>query len=79
MFNIACNQERLNGNTLYVWAIFGISVHLQSQTQMLLDASKNDPRYEISNNVICATIKASDQTAQMRSLIEAFASRLNIL
>ena len=75
MFNIACNQERLNGNTLYVWGIFGISVHLQSQIQ----ASKNDPRYEISNNVICATIKASDQTAHLRSLIKAFASRLNIL
>ena len=35
--------------------------------------------HEISNNVICATSKASDQPVHMRSLIRAFASRLNIL
>ena len=34
-----------------------------------------EPQHEISNNVVCATSKASDQ----RSLIRAFASRLNIL
>ena len=39
----------------------------------------NEPRHEISNNVVCATSKASDQPAHMRSLIRAFASRLNIL
>ena len=33
----------------------------------------------ISNNVVCATSKASDQHAHMRSLIRAFASRLNTL
>ena len=38
-----------------------------------------DPRYEVSNNVVCATSKASDQAAHTRSLIRAFASRLNIL
>ena len=37
------------------------------------------PRHEISNNMVCATSKASDQPAHMRSLIRAFASRLNIL
>ena len=31
------------------------------------------------NNVVCATSKTSDQPAHMRSLIRAFASRLNIL
>ena len=36
-------------------------------------------RHEISNNVVCATSKASDQPAHMRSLIWAFAIRLNIL
>ena len=30
----------------------------------------------ISNNVVCATSKASDQPARMRSLIRAFASHL---
>ena len=38
-----------------------------------------EPRHEISNNVVCATSKASDQPAQSRSLIRAFASRLNII
>ena len=39
----------------------------------------NEPQYEISNNVVSATSKASDQPAHMRSLIRAFASCLNIL
>ena len=34
---------------------------------------------EISNNVVSATSKASDQPVHMRSLIRAFASGLNIL
>ena len=38
-----------------------------------------EPRHEISNNVKCATNKASDQPAHIRSLIRAFASRLSIL
>ena len=38
-----------------------------------------EARHEISNNVVCATSKASDQPAHMRSLIRAFASPLNIL
>ena len=38
-----------------------------------------EPQHEISNNVVCATSKASDQPAHTRSLIRAFASRLNIL
>ena len=38
-----------------------------------------EPVHEISNNVVCATSKASDQTAHMHSLIRAFISRLNIL
>ena len=33
-----------------------------------------EPRHEISNNVVCATRKASDQPAHTRSLIRAFAS-----
>ena len=38
-----------------------------------------EPRHEISNNVVCATSKDSDQPAHTRSLIRAFADRLNIL
>ena len=39
----------------------------------------SEPVQEISNNVVCATSKASDQSAHTRSLIRAFASRLSIL
>ena len=38
-----------------------------------------EPRHEISNNMACASSKASDQPAHMRSLIRSFASRLSIL
>ena len=38
-----------------------------------------EPRHEISNYVVRATSKAYDQPAHTRSLIRAFASRLNIL
>ena len=41
--------------------------------------STNEPRHEISNNVVCATSKASDQPAHTPSLIRAFASCLNNL
>ena len=37
------------------------------------------PVHEISNNLVCATSKSSDQPAHTRSLIRAFASRLSIL
>ena len=39
----------------------------------------NEPRNEISNNVVCATNKASDQPGHMGSLIRAFGSPLNVL
>ena len=39
----------------------------------------NEPVHEISNNLACASSKASDQPAHTRSLIRAFACRLNIL
>ena len=38
-----------------------------------------EPAHEISNNVVCATSKASDQPAHTRSLIRPFARRLSIL
>ena len=36
-------------------------------------------RHEISDNVVCATSKGSDQPAHMRSQIRAFTSCLNVL
>ena len=44
-----------------------------------IDIKLYEPRHEISINVVYANSKASDQPAHMRSLIGAFASRLNIL
>ena len=38
-----------------------------------------EPRHKISNNVVCATIQGSDQPEYTRSLVRAFADRLNIL
>ena len=38
-----------------------------------------EPWHEISNNVVCATNKGSDQPAHTCRLLRAFASRLNIL
>ena len=37
------------------------------------------PQHKISNNVVCATSKASDQPVHTRSLIRVLASRLDIL
>ena len=48
-------------------------------TQIKSQSTKYEPTHDISNNVVCATSKASDQPAHTRSLIRAFASRLNIL
>ena len=38
-----------------------------------------EPRHEISYNVVYVTSQASDPPAHMRSLIRAFASRLDML
>ena len=40
---------------------------------------RNEPVHEISNNLVCATSKGSDQPAHTRRLITAFASHLSIL
>ena len=51
-----------------------VLLHLLSKGAYLYE-----PQHEISNNVVCATSKASDQPAHTRSLVRAFACRLNIL
>ena len=38
-----------------------------------------EPRHELSTNAVCATSKGSDQSVHTRSLIRAFACRLNII
>ena len=51
----------------------------RSSDTIITACDNNEPRYEISNNVVCASRKVSDQPAHTRSLIRAFASRLNTL
>ena len=60
-----------NGLLLLIWV--GKPIRLEYLKTLY------EPRHEMSNNVVCATSKASDQPADTRSLIRAFASRLNIL
>ena len=38
----------------------------------------SEPVHEISDGVVCATGRALDQPAHMRSLVGAFACRLNV-
>ena len=45
----------------------------------LLANKEIEPRHGFSNNVVCASSKASDQPAHTRSLIRGFASCLNII
>ena len=74
--------------------IYGERIHVainlirQFRPESLFDAQetllsvkllKYEPVHEISDNVVCATSKASDQPAHTRSLTRAFASRLSIL
>ena len=46
---------------------------------MILENKIYEPRHEISNNVVCATSKGSDQSAHTRGQIRTFTSHLNIL
>ena len=63
-----------------VWKSNGCSSddHLRYRNDTILPI-ENEPVHEISNNLVCATSKASDQPAHTRSLIRAFACRLSIL
>ena len=56
-----------------------VPISWQTLTVSFILQMKNEPVRVISNNVVCATSKSSDQPAHTRSLIRAFASRLSIL
>ena len=51
----------------------------KTQNSHTMRATINEPVHEISNNEVCTTRKASDQSAHTRSLIKVFASRLSII
>ena len=62
----------------YFGYVFLINDESPKQKQ-ILGITMIESRHEISDNVVCATSKASDQSAHTRSLIRAFASRLGVL
>ena len=64
----------------YIYIIYNVLNTIELLPQLILGRSEtNEPWHGISNNVVCATSKALDQTAHRRSLIRAFASHLHIL
>ena len=78
------NEQREEAYTKHIfnrWATKAIASHLRhSSSAQSTDVDKEyEPVHEIPNNMLCATSKASDQPAHMRSLIGAFASRLSSL
>ena len=60
----------------YKWSMIRIG---DNYNGYFLLRSLNEPHNEISINVVCVISKGSDQPLYMRSLIRAFACRLNIL
>ena len=59
--------------------LISINNGTKAQNPIYNEATANEPRHEISKNMACATSRALDRHVHTRSLIRAFASRLNIL
>ena len=59
--------------------VYSDILHFENVQQCTNNVIINEPVHEFSKNVVCTTSKVSDQPAHMRSLIRAFACRLNIL
>ena len=68
-------MTRLICTFIMIIMIIIIIIRVLGETRMIII----EPRHEMSNNVVCATSKGSDQPVHTRSLIRAFARRLNIL
>ena len=69
-------------NNLNHWIINNFIINncpLLSYMHICTFGSIYETQHEVSNNVVCAISKCSNQSAHTRSLIRAFASRLNIL
>ena len=71
------SSESIHDKMSHCWKS-QVAAQLLTSTSECINLS-NESAHEISNNVVCATSKASDQPAHTRSLIRAFASRLNNL
>ena len=80
--NIHSKFVHLSVRCINASKMLSVRCAVKSSIKLMLvyqETTRYEPRHEISNNVVCATSKASDQPARKRSLIRAFASRLNIL
>ena len=60
-------------NAVYVIIFYNLCNSLNLLSKIIT----YEPCHEITNNVVCATNKGSDQSAHTRSLIIAFAYRLS--
>ena len=65
--------------TLYIINLAAHDIVRFSLVSFILARILIEPVHEISNILVCATSKASDQPAHTRSLIRAFASRVSIV
>ena len=70
-----CKFLKLSNQTMLYKSCFYVSQHMKFWSL----SHVYELRHVISNNVVCATSKCSDQPAHTGRLIRAFASRLNIL
>ena len=75
MLLIVTTELRIDRKIIWIFFHVGGMLYLCISNQR---KKAYEPWHEISNNMICATSKASDQPAHTRSQIRAFASRLNI-
>ena len=72
------SQKQCNQQLLIIEAA-DMDLFYNCQSKHTQTESIYEPVHEISNNLVCATSKGSDQPAHTRRLIRAFACRLNIL
>ena len=69
----------LNEMSTIVKLVIDIIIYMKQITVTDSISDAFELQHEISNNVVCATSKGSDQPVHTRRLIRAFACRLNIL
>ena len=70
----------------YIFFLKEVTGSLSDKCNFVLIYSRNAffapinwPKYEISNNVVCASTKGLDKSVHLHSLIRAFASRLKTI
>ena len=73
-----CLQYRLSSDLQSDLCSYCLQYRLAQNISRFEERTTIEQWYKISNNVVCATNKASDQPAHMHSLMRAFASRLSI-